>query len=378
MKLQELVREDLWNAIKQHYETEDYTESLRDAAFLLKDILQNKSGEYDKDNGKLVDAVLMGANPVIKINNYSTQSEKDFQMGLATSIKGIFLHVRNPISHEKTIYSCEDANAILLYIDYIIRQIDKSTSMTLVDEWMPLLINETFTDTEEYAKELIKELPKKKTLELLYELYEQRENLPHYRLQYFLRELINNLTNPEKYEFVQMLNHDLAQTDGEYALSMFFHYFAPYFYSDLKKVVKLRIEDVVYHGIETAELKDKKAVGKNAAMATWAKKSMDMFITKEKIIELIRKRVLESREALNYIMEYYYSYVNIRNDTVLAAMKEDISIALLFNPVAYDFLKRFIWDKTSALYTEFQKDIDKYEERFVAEKDRIPEKRDWI
>jgi hypothetical protein len=82
MKIKEYIREDLWKAIQTHYESNDYTEALRDASFLLKDILQSKSGEYDKDNSKLVDAVLSGQDPILKINNFSTQTEKRVERAL--------------------------------------------------------------------------------------------------------------------------------------------------------------------------------------------------------------------------------------------------------------------------------------------------------
>jgi len=229
INLQENIREDLWNAINKHYLASDYTESLRDAAFLLKDILQNKSGEYDKDNSKLVETVLNGNNPILKLNNFSTQTEKDFQTGISLGIKGIFMHVRNPISHEKIIYEKADADSIIMYIDYLLRQIDKSNGISLIEEWLPLVENKTFTDTEEYAKELIKEVPKKKVYELLIAMYNHRVELPQNRLNFFIRELVNKLTNEERSNFVNMINIDLAQTEGDYSLSMFFHFFAEYF-----------------------------------------------------------------------------------------------------------------------------------------------------
>ena len=119
MDIQALIREDLWKVINNHYEKQDYTEALRDAMFLVKDILQDKSGYTDKDNTKLVESALLGKNAAIKINKYETESEINFQEGIGFAFKGLIMHLRNPISHDRLEYTEEQAFAqLLLLITY--------------------------------------------------------------------------------------------------------------------------------------------------------------------------------------------------------------------------------------------------------------------
>lgn len=54
MDIQTIIRKDLWKAIEAHYEKQDYTESLRDAMLFVNEIIQEKSGLYDKDNTALM------------------------------------------------------------------------------------------------------------------------------------------------------------------------------------------------------------------------------------------------------------------------------------------------------------------------------------
>ena len=379
MKIKDYIREDLWKAIQIHYEAEDYTEALRDASFLMKDILQAKSGEYDKDNSKLVDAVLSGQDPVLKINNFSTQTEKDIQNGIALGAKGIFMHVRNPISHEKIIYTQEDTNAILMYINYLIRQIDQSGGISLIEEWLPMVQKESFTATEEYAKELIKEVPKKKVYELLEAIYEIRDDLPQWKLKFFIKELVGKLTQAEKTAFKNKLDVDLAQVEGNYRLSMFFHYFAEHFYGLLKKVVRLRIEDIIFQGISNGELekeknKDKdKVTGEYASVATWANSFINAFETKEKCKRALYDKVLESEKEIAYALKYFRDYVNLRDEEVLAAIDEKLKRRLSWSKETYNYIREFIYDKTDPIYIKFKAEIDEYEEKNVAEKDRILE-----
>lgn len=374
--LKEEIRQDLWNVINKHYLAEDYTEALRDAAFLLKDILQNKSGEFDKDNSKLVEAVLNGTSPVLKVNNFTTQTEKDFQSGISLGIKGIFMHVRNPISHEKIVYEKADADAILMYIDYLLRQIDKSNGVSLIEEWLPLVADATFTDTEEYAKELIKEVPKKKVYELLLAIYNHRCDLPRYRLKFFIRELVGKLTNEEKNNFVNMVNIDLAKTSGDYGLSMFFHFFGEHFYSSLKKVVKLRIEDLVYQGITNGKIVGGKAEGCYAPMATWAINHINRFETQDKCIICILNKAISNKAESDYVSQYFLSYIDLHDEKIMVLMDKTIKKPNVWNVNIYSFVRKFILDKTDNIYQHYKDEIDEYENQYVKEEDRIPEKID--
>lgn len=378
MKIKDYIREDLWKAIQKHYEAEDYTEALRDASFLMKDILQAKSGEYDKDNSKLVDAVLSGQDPVLKINDFSTQTEKDIQNGIALGTKGIFMHVRNPISHEKIAYTQEDTNAILMYINYLLKQIDQSGGVSLIEEWLPLIQSESFTATEEYAKELIKEVPKKKVYELLEAIYNIREELPKYKIKYFIGELVDKLTGSEKNAFIKKLNIDLMQVEGDYGLSMFFHFFANHFYNDLKRVVKLRIEDIIYQGIKNGKVIEGKVEGEYSATATWAAAFIDSFETKDRCHKIILSKVFLSQEEGDYSFKFFSKFVDLNLEEVLNLAEPVIKKRLKWDKKTYEYIRRFIWDKQCPLYLRFKEEIVQYEEKNVDEKDRIPEEDEEI
>lgn len=378
MNIKDCVREDIWDAIEHHYKAEDYTEALRDAGFLLKDVLQAKSGEYDKDNTKLVEAVLCGQNPVLKINSFCTQSEKDIQNGIAQGIKGIFLHVRNPISHEKITYNKKDADAILIYIDYLIRQVDKSYGVTLIDEWLPLLKDTSFTSSHEYADELIKEVPRKKTYELLEAIYDERETITKYKTKYFIQLLIQRLTSEENVMFTNKLNTDLAQTHGGDGLAMFFHFFGEKFFDNLKRVVRLRIEDIVFQGIESGwiDLDTWETKGHNAATATWAVDFIDRFEMKGKIEELLFQKAIKSEKERRYTTEYFNKHISLYNEEILHKLAPMINERISWHKGTYEFVREFIVDKSCEIYDLFEDGIKTYEEKNVEPKHRIPDEID--
>ena len=142
MEIEKRLRHDLWKSIRAHYERTDYTEAVRDAVLFVCELLREKSGIEDKDGTKLVDAVLLGTNPAISVSKSETTTERDFQQGIGFSFKGIMLAIRNPLSHEKTEYSQEDAEAIILYINFLLNQVDHSGGFSKIENITTLLYDE--------------------------------------------------------------------------------------------------------------------------------------------------------------------------------------------------------------------------------------------
>lgn len=371
MDIKTLVREDLWKAINNHYEKQDYTEALRDAMFLVKDILQDKSGYTDKDNTKLVESALLGKNAAIKINKYETESEINFQEGIGFAFKGLIMHLRNPISHDRLEYTKEQAVAQLLYINYLLNQIDKSEGRQLINDWLEYLLNDNFTETESFAKELVKELHKKQYYDLLITIWRNKHKFEQNKVNNFLNELFKKLTAQEKNAFVNVMNSDLIHSKDWDDIAMFFHLFGT-FYTDLKAVVKLHIEDLVKKGISVGELYKEKINGINAIAATFANPHIDVFLTKSEVLKVIDDSLFRNEASYRYINKYFYKYIDLFDENNLERLKLTVKNKLILNnKLAYDFVNSYDLDfiterdewKTSIIYKTFEEELNKYEER---------------
>lgn len=101
MNLKTQIKDELWLAISNSYEAENYRNAILDAMQYLSDLLREKSG-LDSDGAKLVGDALGTSNPKIKINKYQTQSEIDEHKGILQILTGLYMGIRNPRSHEKT------------------------------------------------------------------------------------------------------------------------------------------------------------------------------------------------------------------------------------------------------------------------------------
>ncbi len=372
MITKEQIREDLYKAIKSHYEQGDYTEALRDAMFFIRDLLQEKSGLENKDNTELIEASLLGKNAAIKINKYETKSEVNFQEGVGFALKGLVMHLRNPISHDRIEYSEQDADAQILYINYLVNQIDKSSGRQLITDWMEYLHGSNFTSSKVFAQELIKELPKKQQYDLLVNIWRDRSSFEPHSINNFIDELVDKLSSQEKTSFINIMNTELINCSGDRELSMMFNFFAKHFYVNLKKIVKIHIEDIVKKGIENGICIDGKSKGNNAATATWAEDYINNFFTKEEIIKVIRKRFLSSQESSEYIRKFFSDYVDLEDPETLNDLKESIKQHLRWgDKYVYDIIEgyhcNYIWSddpwEGSIIYNEFSQEIELCEKK---------------
>ncbi|MDE6284790.1 MAG: TIGR02391 family protein [Bacilli bacterium] len=381
MITKEQIREDLYKAIKIHYGNGDYTEALRDAMFLIKDLLQEKSGLVDKDNTKLIEAALLGKNAAIKINKYETETEINFQEGVGFALKGLVMHLRNPISHDRIEYSEQDADAQLLYINYLISQIDKSSGRQLITDWLQYLHTSDFTSSKDFAQELIKELPKKQQYDLLVSIWRERSSFEPNSIEFFVDELVGKLSSQERANFINIMNSELISCCGNRELSMMFNFFAKHFYDSLKKIVKIHIEDIVKKGINNGNYSDKKVSGINASVATWAKDYIDIFVTKEDVVKCIRQRFLYNKEASTYIHRFFGKYVDLDDVAVLDELKETIKRELKWGAeFVYDIIEsyRFEYDLSdepwegSNIYNELSNEIHLCEKLLETRKQQKP------
>ena len=353
MKIDIKIREDLWKAIQAHYERNDYTEAVRDAVFHMSEVLREKGGIEDKDGSKLVDVALLGNNPAILVSKNETTTEKDFQQGIGFAFKGIMQSVRNPLSHESFQYTQDEAEVLILYINFLLNQVDKSGGSTKIDNIIDLLLDDDFTDTQEYADLLLKEVPSKKRYDLLLELYQRRADLPQNKLRYFLTALFSSLTKAAKGDFIRVISSSLMKCKDDKALRMYCHYFMKDTYSEIEKLAQLRIENMMLKSIQNGRVSySLDEMGNEVVecdykghLATWISKSekLDLLSNKNELIkELFYSLTSEDSEKENYVFEYFR---NIVFDSNLILTPHQIKhIKSRLNSGDKRYLDALLWD----------------------------------
>ena len=353
MQIDIKIREDLWKAIEAHYERKDFTEAVRDAVFHMSEVLREKGSIEDKDGSKLVDAALLGNNPAILVNKNETTTEKDFQQGIGFAFKGIMQSVRNPLSHESFKYTQDEAEVLILYINFLLNQVDKSGGGTKIDNIIDLLLDDDFTDTQEYAELLLKEVPNKKRYDLLLELYQRRANLPRNRLKYFLAVLFASLTKAAKSDFIRVVSSSLMKCKDDNDLRMYCHYFMKDTYLEIDKLAQLRIENMMLKSVKNGRVEyNLDEMGNEVArcdhkgsLATWISNSekLNLLSNKDAIIEELFYALMSTNEEReNYVFEYFKS--NVFDTDIALTQRQTKFIKEKLKSGEERYLDVFFWD----------------------------------
>jgi len=173
MNLKTQIKESLWFAISNTYDTENYSHAILDAMHYLSNVLREKSG-LDGDGHGLVGAALGGSSPVLRVNKLQTETEKNIQRGLEQMLRGMYQFVRNPRSHEQIEDSKNTADAIILFINHILGILEQSQEPFTIQAFLERVFDEHFVHSSRYAELLVSNIPNGKMIDTLIEIYRRK------------------------------------------------------------------------------------------------------------------------------------------------------------------------------------------------------------
>ena len=375
MDIKALVRNDVWKAIAAHYSLEDYTSALRDLMMLIKNIVQELSEISDVDGSKLMSKAFLGKDPKLLINKFETQTEKDTQNGIGFILQGLFFSIRNPISHEDIIYSQENADAIILFVDYILGVIDKSKGKRNVEDWISFISNEDFPNDAEYADEILNDIPSKKRLDLLIQVYRERKNIPR-ATKTFITKLFEVLSSNEQNQFIDVIEQEMYSCNRSTEFTNFLYIYVPFAYVKLSKATKLRIENILFGFIEQAMISDNgNTNNKNASIGTWVCDRLTFLERRDKFIDMLFKKLTDNnQDSRNYVTKFFINY--IIDDSVKLNSLRKRALHSRFkagDEVVYNHVTALIsLTSNSEWAQEFEADIDSFKSVDNAETGEIP------
>lgn len=175
MSLKSNIQQELWEVIEKNYENESYSSAILDTIHLLTETIRNKTG-LEGDGSSLIGQAFGGDNPKIQLNKLQTESEKNVQKGIQDILRGIFTAIRNPRSHDKHTDSKAEADAIIHFIDYLLRMIDNSKLSFEVSNFLQRVFEKHYVRSEEYSDLLMSEIPKRQRASIAISIILQRKN----------------------------------------------------------------------------------------------------------------------------------------------------------------------------------------------------------
>ena len=320
MLKREDINSEFWNVFGIHYEKECYTDALKDACLYLVQLVQEKSELEDLDGEKLINNAFSESNPKLLINDNQTQTEKDEQRGFGFLLRGIICAIRNPISHKRDFkFSKDETDSILLFMNnYILPKLDDSKDFGYVQNWFNFIFIENENDSDKFSDTVLTSMPKKERFDLMINIVNHLETIKEGKYYYIINKIYDQLNKKEKEEVINLLNKKLIEAkDGKY-IRMFFNHFNPEIWSNIDKLVRVRIEDMVdksicdgriFFNMLTMQKETKGALG------TWTRKWIDMFENKATIISNLFNKLNDKEEA-EYVLRYYRDIVEDKKNII--------------------------------------------------------------
>ncbi|MBD3339125.1 MAG: TIGR02391 family protein [Candidatus Lokiarchaeota archaeon] len=308
LNLETSIDEHLWETIKISYKSDNYTGAILDAIYYLSYIIREKTG-LESDGTVLIGQAFGGKNPKLKVNKLQTESDWNIQKGLEQILRGVYQSIRNPRSHEKYDDNIEDATAIIFFLSYLLNIIVKSKSPFTKSDFLKRVFDPYFVEKDRYAELLVNEIPNKLKLDILIEVYRNKENTSGNKLSYFIMALYKKLSSDEIKTLGDVVSEELKCTDNDSSICYTIQCFPIGFWDFIDESAKLRTENKLLKSIEEGlySINKKEFINGKGSVGTWAEKLLDIALLKEDFASnLLFKLASDNKYESDYVFKYFF------------------------------------------------------------------------
>lgn len=362
------IEERLWNFIKRSYNSEDYKNAILDSIQFIGDIIRDKSG-LDNDGNQLIGKAFGGTNPKIRLNKLKTESEKNIQKGVESILRGIYSAYRNPRSHSKINDSEQDAFEIIIFINHLLKLIDKSKGKFSTELFLKRVFDNDFVQSKKYAELLVNEIPKNKVFEVSIEIFRNKETGKVNSLKLIWNSLKEKLNEDEITEILKLVSEELRFTDSLKTVIRCIALFKLQ-WTNIDEDARLRAENKIIGLIPEAEKDYHGRTNDAGVYASWFSDIIKVTLLKDVVANKIYES-LDSRDEdrQRFVIDFFgYHIDDLEDDLFLASFKEVFKKELSNgNRLIYDWVSKYYGkDKKS----DFKKELENFVE--VRPEDDLP------
>lgn len=278
MNLQTHIPEALWTAVSSAYESENYSHAILEATYYLSTLIRERAG-VDGDGVALVGQALGGDLPRLKLTALQTESDKNVQKGFEQILRGVYVGIRNPRSHEQIADTKETADAIIHFLGYVATLLNASKEAFTIDAFVERVFDPEFVESERYAELIVEEVPKFRLGDAITALFRARRRAELRKLRYLVRVLLAALAPNQLSSYLSVVSEELRTTTDDAAIRTALQMLTPEVWPSLSELPRLRIENKLITGLRAGETLQS---GKSTeALATWSSPFLRAFTLRD-------------------------------------------------------------------------------------------------
>lgn len=309
MNLETRVPEALWDAVRTNIEKRNFTGAILDGFYFLSDLLRQKSGA-EGDGSSLIGQALGGASPKIKLNKLQSESEWNIQKGVEQLLRGFYQAFRNPRSHEKTADTDEDAQVLILFIGYLVRQIDQAKAQFSRADFLKRILDPDFVPQKRYAELIIDEIPIGQLLEVFLDVYRVKDGWKPENLRHFFDVLLERLTEEEQIQVFGVISDELKIADDETTIRLIIASFDGRIWPQYHEAARLRIENRLIRSIREGRYTRSDKRCRSGALGTWTTRIFAQLSLKDDLVRAVADKMWSSStEEQDYVFEYLFAHL---------------------------------------------------------------------
>lgn len=331
MAIQNDIDVELWQSIQKNYESENYSGAIVDAILRLTETIRNKTG-LEGDGASLIGQAFGGTNPKIKVNKLQTDAEKDVQKGIQEILRGLYSAIRNPRSHDAVKDKQKDADAIIIFVNYLLTVIDQSKLSFEEPEFLKRVFDKYYVKTAEYSQSLVAEIPVRQRTNIAIATILERKRGNTDALKCFMAALLETLNDIGIERVCQVISSELKLITDMSDMGNIINMFPGKLWSRLDKIVRLRIESILLNDfINSDYVSDFGVCIKHGALATFvSQEQLENFHNKEEwtLYTVIKLKGNDSSQV-EYINESFWNKIcYINRQSIMPALKRYLADGL--------------------------------------------------
>ncbi|CAB3788351.1 hypothetical protein LMG28688_02671 [Paraburkholderia caffeinitolerans] len=308
MNLQTHIPEALWEAIRVAYEAENYSHAVLEATYFISSLLRERAG-VDGDGSALIGQALGGESPKLRLNALQTESDRNVQKGYEQILRGIYIGIRNPRSHEPTQDTQETADSIICFLGHLVDVLSASKDVFTVATFMGKVQDPEFVESQRYAELLVAEIPTLRLTEAVIALFKERRTLDLGKLRFLIQALLDALSPTQVNNYLTVVSDEFRTTTEDAAIRTALRLLKPEFWQNLQELPRLRIENKLIAGIKSGVVEPS---GKTSSpLATWSNNFLCHFSLRKEAARVLVSRLEDSDpNARLYVVRYFFSWLD--------------------------------------------------------------------
>lgn len=306
------INSKIWSAVRKNFEARNFSEAILDGIHYLSNLLREKTG-LESDGQSLVGQAFGGNQPLIKVNSLQTDSEINIQKGLEQILRGIYQAIRNPRSHDRLEDTEKEAEAIIIFIDYLCGIIDHSKTNFSEVDFLNRVFDVNFVESDKYAELLLNEIPKRKRLSFAIEVYRKKETGDSSKLSYFIKAIVGEFSEEELNQFYEVVSEEFIIVIDEKTIRYALHIIPIEDWNKIREVARIRIENILMKSIREGRFIKENNKTNGGALGTWVgwNKLRHMTFVKDFQKILVKKLNSEDDREIDYVFKYFWDELTV-------------------------------------------------------------------